>query len=263
MTLPETDRSKPPVYSMFTRMVGLFWSLPIPPQLYGESENTDVILVSNHRPLVNYLLANQNEFKVLALDADGFTPAATSAFGHVREDWTLQALKKFEITSGSRVYVPASMAQAMNWQDGQQVGEWEAHILPNKPEEMLVGLKDKTAPASRTQLPAVFRRVPYSLGLCLGQMLLFAVPLWLFGAEALILGLGTLLISSLLLALIWGISPCCGGAKGLLVGLVISALAALVTIFLIHNGSLGGLVFPLLGVCFISFWMGMVMNGAK
>ncbi len=263
MTLPVTDKFTPPAYSLVARVAGLLWSLPIPAQLYGESNGADVILISNHRPLVNYLVANQNEVNVLALDADGFTPAASCAFGHVREDWALQALKQFEVAPGARVFVPASMAQALRWQDGQQVGEWEAHILPDTPTAMLAGLKSKVFAAPNTQSPVFLRRVLFALGLCLGQMLLFAAPLWLFGLEALALGLGTLMISSLLLALIWGISPCCGGAKGLLVGFALASLATLMTILFVQGGSLVGLVFPFLGVCILSFWMGMVMNGAK
>jgi len=94
-------------------------------------------------------------------------------------------------------------------------------------------------------------------------MLIFAVPLWLFSLPTLAIGLAGMLLSSLLLALIWSVSSCCGGAKGLLVGLMLAGLAALGVMLFTEGLAWSGLLLPLLGLCLLSFWMGMIFNGAK
>jgi len=263
MTLPITVKSAPPAYPLLARLAGLLWSLPAPAQLSGDSSSGDVIVVSNHAPLVRYLLAHQIELNVLALDSGGLMPAASAAFGHAREDKVIAALRQQALLPGAQLLVPISMAAAMRWHDGQRIEDWEVFCIPDDPAGMLKCIQEKDPQALRPPLPAVVRRLLYGLGLCLGQMLIFAVPLWLFSLPTLAIGLAGMLFSSLLLALIWSVSSCCGGAKGLLAGLMLVGLTALGVMLFTEGLAWSGLLLPLLGLCLLSFWMGMIFNGAK
>lgn len=263
MTLLKNEKPVPPAYPLVAHLAGLLWPLPVADQLNGESSSSDVILISNHGPLVKYLVTHQIGLNVLALDAGGFMPAASSAFGHVREAYVLNALQQQGIPPGARIYIPISMASSLRWQAGQQVSEREVVLIPDEPAAMLVSIGGEKVPAPRPPIPAVVRRLLYGLGLCLGQMLIFAVPLWLFSVQTLVFGFAGLLLSSVLLALIWSVSSCCGGAKGLLVGVMLAGLAALGMLVFTRGVPWSGLLLPLLGLCLLSFWMGMVFNGAK
>lgn len=263
MTLPITAKPAPPAYPLLARLAGLLWSLPAPAELSGDSSSGDVIVVSNHAPLVSYLLAHQSELNVLALDAGGLMPAASAAFGHTRQNKVIEALRLQDLQPGSQLLVPISLAAAMRWQDGQRIEDWEVLCIPDDPAGMLKSIQEQAPPAPRPPLPAVVRRLLYGLGLCLGQMLIFAFPLWLFGLPTLAIGMAGLLLSSVLLALIWNVSTCCGGAKGLLVGLMLAGLTALGVMLFTEGLAWSGLLLPLLGLCLLSFWMGMIFNGAK
>jgi hypothetical protein len=245
-------------------LAGILGSAPVEPGFYGENWGDKILVATNHRPtLVKLSQANLVGVTVLALQAGGFSPAAAVALGLPAGGAAEQALSdldKQNPTLSGRLLVPVGLAGSLHWEAGQQVGHWSVQVVPDDISKTVTFLQQDvgTSPVAQSHLPAIIQRLITGLALWAGQALLVSIPLLVFGIQALVVGITSLFLSMLVLALFWKILPGPGLMKGLISGGVLALALVAVLAFVFPTSLL-----PAAGLLLSSLWMGLVFTGTR
>jgi hypothetical protein len=245
-------------------LAGLFGTAPIPPGFYGENWSSTIFITTNHRSeLVKLGQMNALALTILALEAGGYSLEAAVVLGAVSSvaaDKALADLEKQNPPLGGRILVPHILASNFKWEDGSHIGHWVVVVVPSDKKKLAAFLQQEHNPGvfKENHLPSILRRLITGMMLLGGQAILLAIPLLVFGWQALIIGLGALLLSTLVLALAWKILPGRGWLKGLLAGGILALASVLILTFVLGTG-----IFPAFGLFLSTFWMGIVFSGTR
>lgn len=267
MTSPAPDPmmgSFPTPFPPARPLAGLLGSAPVEPGFYGENWGDKILLATNHRPtLVMLSQMNLAGVTVLALQAGGFSPAAAVALGLPAKGAAEQALSDLEKQNpalSGRLLVPVRLAGSLHWEAGQQVGHWSVQVIPDDLSKTATSIQQDVgaSPVTQSHLPAIIQRMITGLALWAGQALLVSIPLLVFGIQALVVGIVSLFLSMLVLALFWKILPDPGLMKGLVSGGVLTLALVAILAFVFHTSLL-----PAAGLFLSSLWMGLVFTGSR
>ncbi len=192
----------------------------------------------------------------LDTDTGGFLPEFAGAFNLVNGAKITELIAR-NTSSGStpgNLYVPFSIASSLGWRSGENIADHSVCLIPDQP------WRETMARKSTGIFPAWIRRCLISLPVILGQMLIFAVPLSLFGILSFVLGEAALISAGLLLASVWNISKSSGRLKGFLLGLAVGLLLMIGTYLTAGNLTEGALKLAT-GFILCSTWIGWVFDG--
>lgn len=221
------------------------WPQPVAPGLYGNSWSSQLWITSNHLPAV--VAVGQADRLVLAVEAGGLHPSLAAAFDpHLVEDARSQIEKLTTSTHMSMIQVDPALAKRLLVQPGSQAGGKAFEVISARA-------------ADRSQIG--WRLIGAFL-LTLGQALIAAIPLLLFGWYNLATGLGVLMGAGFLLSLLWPLSR----RKCLPCRLVLSTLSTLIAVGIAWLGFGMGperLAWLAGGWGLASFWLSFVFLGAK
>ncbi len=234
-----------------------FWPMPKHPNLIGVQGNRDIILAVNAR---GYLLnfPKSNARTVLEIDGGGFLPEFAGAFNLVKPAIIVDYLTQYKETQSAitTLFVPFSIAQSLGWEAADIIADFSISLVPDQPWEANSDQK-----VDGTATPSWVRRLLVALPVIFGQILIFAVPLLVYGPYSFILGELSLLLAGIFLAVLWNITKVCGWLKGLLIGLVIGVFAG--GVFLLTSIPLDVLLRLIVGFILCSVWLGWVYEGLR
>jgi len=253
---------------------GLLWSAPVDPGLYGENAFERLVLTTNHRPSLARLGEAANAFPagVLAIETGGFSPQTAIAFGFVQDQKARGALKALpaSINPGmTRILIPRGLVQTLGWQDQTNIEGYPIQVVPDDLARLGEYITDPeleisdAAPSTMSGVvPEVVLRVMSGLALWLGQVLIFALPLLLFGWRSLFLGTVSLLVGTIVLALFWRMLPGTGWLKGLVAGCGLALVVGIGLPFVIETEWIDTLRFSF-ALWLATIWMGGVLTGVR
>lgn len=240
------------------------WLWPVPMQVWTTGQpGKPLIILPNARATLRNLLPEFNRYmgqlRLLVLDSGGMDAACASAFRTASKEVVLKrVMSETPEAENTNVFLPISLARRWGLEDGDEFGAYQVCAIPD-----VIDHWDMDSFHGVKSVPNVlWVRLKHAPGFWLGQALIFALPLAIFGWQAVWSGLGLLLIASLLLATIWDVLPLSGFVTSLIVGLVLATLAAfgLPALSLLSNTM--ALRWSVAG--FAAFaWMGLVFQGLK
>jgi hypothetical protein len=219
-----------------------------------------VLLTTNCRPVLQTLLRQLEERTVITLDAGGFPPWAAAAFDTVTADDATSALRKHDIPEDVPVSVPISLATAWGWKKGSSAVGWSINLVPDDEVDYLNDLLPYEA-AEPDGLISV-RRGTFSLGYGIGQALLLALPLAVFGLLPVIIGVSLLLTSAFLLGMTWRLLQFAGTFRGAVIGLVLFFCLSAWTVTSMGFNEFTWLRLPA-SAFLLAAWMGIVLQGNR
>jgi hypothetical protein len=248
-------------------LADLLGAVPVEPGYYGQAWGDTILLTTNHRPtLAKIGQMPALSLTVLALDAGGFTPeaaAALDAVSSVQVDRVLSDITDQIPTQKSLILVPYFFAANFKWKNGTQAGSsCTVRVVPGDLTKLQIYLQSEAAPDAYTEkhLPAVLWRMMTGLKLLISQAAILAIPMLIFGWQALVKGLAALLFSTIVLAFFWRILPGREWQKGLVAGTILALSLALILIFAIKTSVF---LYPSLGLFLSCFWMSIIFSGVK
>lgn len=221
------------------------WPQPVPPGLYGKEWGSTLWITTNHLPSVASF-CHQPDAMVLALDAGGLHPFLASALDSgMIED--VMRYEQFALPGGDKtIIIDPHLVRRLSTEES--------------PDDSGLGVKVVSAPhADRSQIA---QRLAGAFLLTLGQAILFAPPLLLFGWPNLMVGLSILFLAGLILGLLWPL-PKQKCMKCRFVLSILSTLLAAIVAGLwlgIQSESFAWLVS---GWWLSSFWLSFVFVGTK
>lgn len=221
------------------------WPQPISPGFYGKERSGRVWITTNHLPSV--VAAGQAGTLVLAVEAGGLHPTIAAAFDcALVEDARHQLEELIESTNINIVQVDPALARRLSVELNSKQGQSTPHV--------------SSAPgADRSQIS---QRLVGAIVLTLGQAVIIAWPLLLFGWHNLAAGLGILFAAGLVLGLLWPLPR----RKCVVCRLVLSTLSALLAVVIAWVGfNLDPERLAWLAGCWwlASFWMSFVFMGIR
>jgi len=250
-------------------LTGLFGVAPIETGYYGINWNHTVLLTTNHRPTLARIsqLNEAASLTVLALEAGGFAPNAAVALGtvgHGQVEQFLKGVRQYSSGKSGRLLVPATIAHYFKWDNQTQIESWIVRLVPGNVAKLSAFLKqdENQQRYAKNYNPAIVQRLITGLLLWAGQSLIFAIPLIVFGWQALIQGLSALLLSTLFLALCWKILPGRGWLKGLVGGTILAVLFGFV-LTLVFRVNVSLALYFVFGLFLSALWMSIVFSGAR
>jgi|GEM_PF-3047939 len=250
---------------------GLLWAEPVEPGLYGESTIEGLLMTTNNRSsLARWGNAiAEHPVGILAMEAGGLPPKTAVAFDLVTDQEARRLLKTL-LTSilrprATRVLIPQGLIEALGWQDQSPIEDFPIQAIPDDFTRLGEYISDPelevTTNAASTK-PAIVLRLLSGLGLWLGQVLVFAIPLLVFGWRSLVLGAGSLLAGVIVVVLFWQMLPGAGWLKGLIVGGVLAIIIGVGSSLVTNAGWSESLRYSL-ALWIATAWMGMVLTGAR
>lgn len=222
-----------------------------------------LIILPNARTTLRNLLTEFNRFMdqlyLLVLNSGGMDAACASAFCTASKEVVLKRVMSETLEAEkTNVFLPVSLARRWGLEEGDEFRTYQVCSIPDVIDhwnlDSFYGVK--SAPNG------LWLRLKHAPGFWLGQALIFALLLAIFGWQAVWSVLGLLLIDSLLPATIWDVLRLSGSVTSLIVGLVLATLAAfgLPALSLLSNTMF--LRWSVAG--FTAFaWMGLVFQGLK
>lgn len=246
-----------------------FWAAPAREGIYGGEYLNALVVMGNHEPTLVRLgrLLTQNEnVGALVVQTGGIPLSQAVEYGLFDEQTIRTALRQFakqQNEQSMRLLLPNILARRMRWLDTNHLEEFQIQIIPDSFSALETYLQDPDLQflhGKRSVFFALFLRLFAGLKFCLGQALLFALPLFALGWQSLTFGTVSLLLSTLVISLFWHYLPGVGGLKGFVSG---GVLAVLVGWFLVNMGYLDWLEALRYGFGFwlSTFWMGLVLFG--
>lgn len=221
------------------------WPQPISPGFYGKEWSSTMWVTTNHLPSIASG-SNQPGAVILALEAGGLHPFLAAAFdpGLVGDAISYE---QFAFSMGVRsVVIDPRLGKRLS-------------LVANE-NNVATSIRFGSHPhADRSQ---VIQRLAGAMILTLGQAIIFAMPLLLFGLSNLLAGFGILFSAALLLSLLWPLPR----QKCLRCRFVLSILSTLLVITLTGLGfgfQLERLTW-LAGAWWLSsFWLSFIFTGTK
>lgn len=264
-SLPQNDRTLPVVKSeasFLSRFVGYLWPLPARVELLGLPTG-DLLLVPDQNSLVSSLHERPVDTRVLVLPCGGMSARAAAAFQTISSAEAIQKIEEDLPAPGTNLFVPAALAASWDWEEGAPIGGRKVRLIPDGGEKIARGhVLSPGRMAVKSGKMGLAARLFYGFGFWLGQALIFALPLALFGWLSLALGLGFLLLGTAALALFWNLLPPPGWFKGVVAGLALAGAGALLVHFLLTPGA--EMVLRLsAGILLFCAWMGVVLQGVR
>lgn len=255
--------SAPPSnFKLVDQIVSLLWPIPLQVRTTGQPGKS-LIILPNARSSLGDLLPDFNQYtgqlRLLVLDSGGMDAACASAFRTASKEEALKRVKseKPEVDNAN-LFLPVSLARRWELEDGDEFGAYQVCTIPDVIDHWNMGSFPRA-----TSIPNVlWTRLKHAPAFWLGQALIIALPLAIFGWYAVLVGLGMLLFASFLLALVWDVLPMPGMVISLIAGLLLAALAAfgLPALSLLSNTA----ALRMSVACFVAFvWMGFVFQGLK
>ena len=246
----------------FPKRPGIFeflWLVASPSGFYGRENGTPIVVTNARHELVELSrLIDTQYLTIIALDSGGHSIKSAGALRIVDPKITERLIEG--IPGSSDVFIPIALADSFGWQEGIRVGSHTLRLTSNSISEMIT-LQSKKAEkrSSRTYLTT---NILTALRLCIGQIVWFSIPLMIFGWVPLLLGSLGAIASALLLAITWRMFRLPGILRGLIIGVVLAAIAILVlpslfTLMVTITFALAGIVLA------ISTWMGVVISGVS
>lgn len=242
-------------------LLNQFW--PIPSPLTGirmMSDGNDIVVIPNGIGYVKNFPAPKNA-NLLIVDTGGFLPKFASGFDHVNLSIVYQQLALYKerqrFSENIRVFVPQSMARYLNWNEGVKYEDFSFSIIPDNPLSRI----NQNKIENNISVPSWINRLLYALPIILGQVILFAIPLSVFGFQALYWGEAILILAGLLLAIVWKFLKGYGWAKGLVTG-VCTGLFLWGTVYVIQI-PVEFLPKTFIGILLCTVWMGVVYEGVR
>lgn len=262
MNSSENSPATPPMPPVKPRGgAATFWPAPSRAGWVGARSGAAAVLLPNHQATVRAWQEQNPGMTALVLECGGYPVAAAAAFGFVTRKKLEAALSpagEGSETASRRLYVPVSFAQQLHLAGGDDLQGWKVALVPDQP-TALRGSTGEPAAAGTPNMWVV--RLAAALRLWLGQVLVFSVPLFIFGWQAWLIGILALLLSALILAVTWRLLPGPGWAKGLLLGVLAGAGAAAALWFGLQVEPAG--LLPAAGVGLLFAWMGPVLAGLR
>jgi len=249
--------------------VGVFWPDPVEAGLYGPILTNVLLLTTNQRSSLARIgrAADALPITSLAVEAGGFAPPIAASLKMINGAQFQQVLSRLERDTPGQIHyllAPYTLAKHFAWKNDTRLGNWVVRVVPDDPTKLASALKEIETPRPVTEfvLPDVFQRLVSGLALWFGQALLFAIPLIVFGWQALVQGILALLVGAVFLALLWGLLPRSSWLKGLITGVILSCAVGL-ALFLAGGAGWNIVLFPILGIFLATFWMGLVFGGVR
>ncbi len=221
------------------------WPQPVPPGLYGKERGAILWITTNHLPSVASF-CNQPDALVLALDAGGMHPFFASAFDPgVIED--AMRYEQFSLPgSAKKIIIDSHLARRLSTEES--------------PDGSGIGVKFVSTPyADRSQ---ILQRLAGAFLLALGQAIIFAPPLLIFGLPNLMAGLSILFSTGLILGLLWPL-PKQKCLKCRFVLSILSTLLAAIVAGLWLGVQPEPFAWLVSGWWLSSFWLSFVFAGTK
>jgi len=248
----------------------LLWAAPVEPGLYSENELERLVLTTNHRPTLARFGEAVYAFPagVLAMEAGGLSPQAAIALDLVDEQKArgdLKALPASINSSMTRILIPRGFAQALGWQDQTNIEGYPIQVIPDdlaRLGEYIVNPELEISDAAPLTMPGVVFRLLSGLAMWLGQALVFAIPLLIFGWQSLLWGTVSLLVGTIVLTLFWRVLPGTGWLKGLVAGCGPALVIGIGLPFVIEIKWIYTLRFSF-ALWLATIWMGGVLAGAR
>lgn len=217
---------------------------PAPTGFYGTEPALPLRVAANDQPTLSRLAASSENFNILALDTGGFSLENYLALHPITRSSLESALGALPTDErSSLLLLPTSLADT----------------LQLKPDAILNGIPIEVIASPSPANPSPFAVI---LRLALGQMLLWALPLLVFGWQSLLWGVAALLAGGLLLGILWQHLPFSPWARGLCVGFILSTPACL-WLSLANELAMPGVVFYFFGLALPPTWLGLLSMGGK
>jgi hypothetical protein len=244
-----------------------FWAVAAPVGFYGASPGERVLLSGNHTGELSKLaqVYHPGSGCVLALDSHGLLLSSAASMKLVGRAEIESALMTISPANpGGKLIIQSGVLALMNLKRGDQIAGWEVFAAPEDREELSKWLDQSNdtgeAPAGVARLVNPWlRRITGGLGLALGQWMLMAIPMAIFGWQALVVGTVALFVNAMLISAAWPYLPGPGYLRGGLVGGILAALCAIVwfTSDMLQNP------FIFFGLLAAGAWIGAIFSGTK
>lgn len=246
------------------------WPTPHPSGWILNRYASRILLLSDHAPTIDLVcaeLSKNSELGVYALCCGGFSirdAAALGNFSRQEVDNRLTSSTENKQAEKRTIYIPASLACSMNLQVGDMLGDYQVCLCSDHPMQAIqqarAGIGGTVCPSSALKTLAFRLSLGFRLGL--GQILLFFIPLCLFGWKAAWMGTSMLLSAMIFLALIWKIIPTHAPLKGIIWGGLLAGGWVGISVLTqptawIHCVWMAGALW------LITFWCSIVLNGLR
>lgn len=249
---------------------GLLWAAPVGPGLYGEGAFEGLLMTTNHRPTLARLGAAlaAHPVGVLAMEAGGLPPKMAVALGLVADQAARRALRALPTSlhpDVRRVLIPQGLAHALGWQDQPKIENFPIQVISDDLPRLGEYFSDpelEVTPDAAMTTSAIVLRLLSGQGLWLGQALIFAMPLLLFGWRSLLWGIASLWVGTLALALFWRMLPGTGWLKGLIAGAALALIVGLGSSLMTDADWIERLRYSL-ALWIATAWMGWALTGAR
>lgn len=249
---------------------GWLWAAPVKPGLYGQTRSEILILSPNHNSLLARLREAVEAYSAsaLAIDTGGFALQTAIVLESVDEQKVQGAINTLPASlnpSVTRILIPHGLAKTLGWQEQTPIGDYSIQVIPDDLSTLGEYITDPELNAANeagAMMPGILRRLLVGLSLCLGQALIFAVPLVIFGWQSLLWGNISLLAGTLFLALFWRMLPGAGWLRGLIAGSVLALIAEFGFLFVIEANLVTNIRL-FVGLWLTATWMGVVLTGAS
>lgn len=249
---------------------GLLWAAPVEPGLYGENAFEGLFMTTNHRPSLVRLgsAVETNPVGVLVVEAGGLSPRTAIAFDLVSEQKARGVMKAIPASinpSATRILIPQGLAQALGWWDQPRIEDFPIQVVPDDLAMLGEHIADSELEVSNdatSMMPMVVLRFWFGLALCLGQVLIFVIPLLIFGWQSLLWGTVSLLVGTIVLTLFWRMLPGTGWFKGMVAGGTLAVIVSIGLSLLIETEWIDTLRFSF-ALWLAAIWMAGVLTGAR
>jgi len=247
---------------------GLLWAAPVEPGLYGDGYLEGVLITTNHKSSVARFCsaAEENPIGILAIDASGLSPKAAVAFDLIKEQDVQRALDLLPDSMRrdiGRVLIPLSLTMALGSQN--LLKDFPVQTIPDHLDLLGEYISDpalNTTPNKTTQMQAITQRLLAGFRLWMGQVLVFTIPLLIFGWHSLFWGTICLLLGTIAVSLFWRILPHTGSFRGFVAGFILALILGS-TLFLAGSADWRTIIRYSLSIWIDTAWMGIVLTGVR
>jgi hypothetical protein len=221
---------------------GILGYSPVRPGFYGTDSSNPMQITANHLPSLYQLIVRDSSVSLLALETGGY---------RLEDYLALYPISSFQVESWLKTLPPGNRPAILRLSSAlaSALHLTSDSTLAEIPIEIVAGL---TPPAP----------VWVILRVALVQMLLWAIPLLIFGWQALLWGVLALAGAAFLLGFTWHLFSFSTWGRVFFVGMLQTALVGL-TLILGFSQSFSVIFLPLLGLFLIPVWLGILLTGGK
>jgi len=232
------------------------WPNPVKAGCYGRAWGETLVVTINHAKAVQTLSQIQPDRVILALECGGFGAEAAAAFGLL----TRQRLQ----TELGQLFARRNFEQVELALDVQTALRMETHVLGDSKEalEQMKPLEASFWGNVPHQLRNLSLRGYYITGLLLGQILLFSLPLLIFGWRTWMVVIIALGVAAYGLAALWPIFSIQALSKGALFSIWFAFPVFIFAYALYNNAVPLALNFTIVFVL-CSLWMSAILAGIR